>query len=186
VVADFYSCLFKSGIYICEESFSFCSLQKCYRGEVYSRNASLDIEILEFSPGVIRAKYHLEHKEEPRIFSLQHFKGQQPRSRHYPVYNREGQETRKKKMQTENIPESEEVNLIVFNTNSNNSWIVNEPNKIKNNAKNLLEVRVVGRDGILELTYHPRYFYYILLFYLSGIVVFIVVLGRTNNIKISR
>jgi uncharacterized membrane protein YfhO len=102
-----------------------------YRGEVHLLNTTGDIEILEFSPGFINAKYEL------------------------------------------NSP-----GTVVFNTNSNNSWVVNEPNKIVENRKNLLAVSVKQRKGILNLHYRPAYLKYIIAFYVSGFIIYLLIARR--------
>ena len=100
-----------------------------YKGEVYLLNTSGNIEILEFSPGFINAKYELDSP-----------------------------------------------GIVVFNTNSNNSWVVNEPNVIVPN--NLLSVSVNQGKGILNLHYQPPYLKYIIIFYVSGIILYLLILRR--------
>ena len=109
--------------------------ERRYKGEAYPKGTRGNVDILEFSPGVINAKYHL--------------------------WRRTGN--------------------LVFNTNSNNSWIVNEPNKIKINSKNLLEVSVANQEGVLKLTYQPWYFYYIISFYLLGLTLIVIIFWRIHQ-----
>jgi len=100
-----------------------------YQGEVHLLNTSGNIEILEFSPGFINAKYEI---------------------------NRPG--------------------TIVFNTNSNNSWVVNKPHIIVDNPENLLAVSVNQGKGVLNLHYQPPYLKYILIFYILGIIVYLLII----------
>ncbi len=76
------------------------------------------------------------------------------------------------------ITEYDRLGIIVFNTNSNNSWVVNEPNKIVENPKNLLAVSVKQRKGILNLHYQPPYLKYIIAFYVSGVIIYLLIARR--------
>ena len=102
-----------------------------YRGEFHLLNTTGDVEILEFSPGFINAKYEL------------------------------------------NSP-----GTVVFNTNSNDSWVVNEPNMIVGNSKNLLAVSVNQGKGILNLHYRPPYLKYIIAFYIFGVILYLLIARR--------
>lgn len=112
--------------------------QLLYAGEVELLDMSGNIEILEFSPGYINAKY-----------------------------------------------ESDRSNTIVFNTNSNNSWIVNKPHKILENNNNLLTVSVEKGKGDITLYYQPGYLKYVIIFYALGVAIYLLILGRGffNNAK---
>lgn len=102
-----------------------------YRGEIYPLKTLGKIDLIEFSPGFIEAKYKLD------------------------------------------VPGD-----LVFNTNSNGAWRANFPNEIIENEKNLLVVRVKNRNGNLILKYIPSYFKYIIILYISGIIIYIVVCRR--------
>lgn len=102
-----------------------------YKGEVWLQEKGGEIEVLEYSPGFINAKY-----------------------------------------------QSITPNTVVFNTNSNNSWVVNEPHAILDNRKNLLAVSIDKGEGFIKLRYQPPYLRYIIIFYVAGILVYLYVIRR--------
>ena len=63
-------------------------------------------------------------------------------------------------------------------SDSNGFWVVNQPHKIVSRNDNLLSVSVERGDSVIKLRYQPPYLKYIIIFYILGILVYIIVLRK--------
>lgn len=72
----------------------------------------------------------------------------------------------------------ERPDTVFFNTNSNGSWVVNKPHEIVENPRNLLSVSVKEGKGVLNLHYRPGYLKYIIVFYVLGVIIYLLVAAR--------